>query len=106
MQPTILYNPKDTKVEFMYDHQVYIFNPGEKRVLSGDVANYALKFINSGLLEYDGLNEPEGVNSGVAYDKMPWKKVVSLASKKGLFKPGMKKEEVYKALEESDVQGN
>jgi hypothetical protein len=88
----------------MFDHQTYIFKPGEKRVLEGNVADHALRFINTGLKVYDGLNEPVGKSTGVAYDKMAWKDLVSMASKRGLFKPPMTREQIQKLLEEADAE--
>jgi hypothetical protein len=104
VEPKILYNPKDTVVEFMCGGKTYIFQPGEKRNLEGYVADHALRFVNTGLKEYvPNFNEPEEIkSSSVAYDKMPWKKVVSIASARGVFKPGVSKKEVIAALEKLD----
>ena len=95
----ILFNPKDTVVEFMCNHQVYIFQPGEKKLLDKAVAFHALHYANAGLLPYDGTLE---VSGAIDYGKMPWRQVVSMASKRGLFKPGMSREEINKILEEDD----
>jgi hypothetical protein len=104
MEPKILYNPKDSVVEFMCGGKTFIFQPGEKRNLDGFVADHALRFVNTGLKEYIPGKDEEIKTSGVAYDTMPWKKVVSIASARGVFKPGVSKKEVIKALEELDGQ--
>lgn len=101
--PLIIFNPKDEEVEFMYDHLIYRFQPGEKKLMEWDIAKHGLSY-GCGLTEYTGDIE-DGATSGIAYDKMPWKKVVSIASKRGLFKPGMSKKAVLEALGEADEQG-
>jgi hypothetical protein len=105
--PTILFNPTNRIIEFMYDHQSYKFQPGEKKLLDGLVADHALRDMNTGLKIYVPETDDSAVSStNVAYDKMPWKQVVSLASARGIFKPGMSKTAVLKALAETDVKGN
>lgn len=99
-----LFNPKNETVEFMYDHQSYIFAPGEKQLVEYEVGNHALRFVNTGLKEYFPETDDEVVtSSNMAYDKMPWKEVVSMASARKIFKPGMSKEAVFKALAEADA---
>jgi len=103
-EPKILFNPKSEPVEFMYDHQSYIFKAGEKKLLDGAVAFHAIRHADAGLKEY----EPESDDillgsSDVAYDKMAWGKLKTLASQKKVFKLGMKKDEVIKAIIESDA---
>ena len=102
-EPKIIFNPSNETVEFMYDHQSYIFQPGEKKNLEGETANHALRFAKAGLKEYEPVTDDETVtSSNVAYDKMPWKELVALASKRELFTPGMSKGAVLKALTEAD----
>jgi hypothetical protein len=102
-EPKIIFNPNNKEVEFMYDHQSYVFGPGEKKNLNGSVAWHALRMVNAGLKEYVPETDDALVEStNIAYDKMPWKEVVALASARGLFKPGMLKTEVLKALAEAD----
>lgn len=105
-EPKIIFNPTNKPIEFMHSGTVYIFKPGEKKNLEGFVAYHVLNHVNSELKEY----EPEGdddkvLSSDVAYDKMPWRDLVALASKRGLFKPGTGKDEVITALLEADEQG-
>ena len=102
-EPKILFNPKNEKVEFLYDHQSYVFEPGEKKNLNGEVAWHALRLTNTGLKEYVPETDDISVTSSdVAYDKMPWGELISLASERGLFKPGMGKAATVKALAEAD----
>jgi hypothetical protein len=107
-EPKILFNPKSEQTEFMYDHQVYVFQPGEKKLMDGTVADHALRFANSGLKEYVPETDDKLVSStDVAYDKMPWREVVSLASKRGLINKdnfGVTKKELLRLLAESDAQ--
>lgn len=106
-RPKILYNPKDRVVEVMWAHQTFTFEPGEKKQVPGHVARHALLDVNTGLKEYEPDEEgnmPETQSSGVAYDKMEWKRLVSLGSKEGVFKPGMKKAELIRKLTEADGQ--
>jgi hypothetical protein len=98
--PKILFNPNNKDVEFMFDHLVYVFRPGEKKFLDYDVAIHGLGS-GCGVIEYDGSSEAK-FSEGIAYDKMPWRELVSVASKRGLFKPPMAREEVIKAMEEAD----
>jgi len=101
-EPKILYNPFDREVEFMCDRQVYKFLPRERRNLEGFVAYHALKETNTGLIEYVPGKDEEVSISSVEYERMPWKQVVSIASKREIFRPGMGKLEVIKALVKSD----
>ena len=99
----ILYNPTNKPIEFMWAHTVYTLKPGEKRQFEGHLAYHALFDVNTGLKVYEP-NE-EGVmpkTSGLAYDKMAWKDLVALGSQEGVFKPGMKKAELIRLLEEKD----
>ena len=101
-KPKILYNPTDKKVEFMCDHLSYIFESGEKRNLDGFVAYHALEEVNTGLKEYiPGKGEKVSLSS-VDYNRIPWRKVVSMASERGIFHPGDNKLQVIKALIKAD----
>jgi hypothetical protein len=99
-EPKVLYNPKEETVEFMCNRQSYKFLPGEKRNLDGFVAHHALNFVNTGLREYIP-GEDEGV-SNIGYDKLRWKDLLIIASKRGVFTPGSKREEVIQALKDLD----
>ena len=105
-EPKVIFNPNNEEVEFMCGSKIEKFKPGEKRLLDGFVAYHALTHVRVGLKEYEPGTDDESVtSSNVAYDKMPWKSVVALASERGLFKPGMTKKEVMKLLAEADEQG-
>lgn len=109
-EPKVLYNPTDKKIEFMCDRQVYIFKPYEKKVVEGFAAYHALNMVNTDLVDYaiEEVTKQEEFDypDEVAYDKLPWRKLVSLGSAKGVFAPGMAKEELIKALEKLDGQKN
>jgi len=101
----ILYNPREEAVEFMHNRQVYIFQPGEKRVVDKVVADHAIRFAKTGFKIYDGSTEPEAKTAGeIEYEKMPWRKMVSIGSAKGIFKPSMNRETLYKLLREEDAR--
>lgn len=104
-EPTILFNPSDEPVEFMYDRVIYKFQPGEKRLLDGVVADHAIRFVNTGLKVYEAGDDVEVTSSNVAYDKMGWNQLKKLAGDRGVFQLGMKKADTIKALIEADEQG-
>ena len=106
-EPKVMFNPSDERIDFMYDHQTYVFEPGEKKLLNKAVTDHVIRFLNSDLKVYEPETDDIAVTSSdVAYDKMSWLDVKSLAAKRGLFKLGMKKDEVIKALVEADEQGS
>lgn len=115
--PKVLLNPKAEVVEFMYNGQVYVFQPGERRNLDGVVADHALRFVNTGLkdvtTEYVStaktpLPEPilieklpttkDDMDSETNFELMKWKDLVSLGSKYLVFKPGMSREALITEL--------
>lgn len=102
-KPKVLYNPSEERVEFRCGGESHVFEPGEKQNLDGFVAHHALTEVNTGLKEYIP-GEGDVKVSNVAYDRMPWRKIVSLASERGVFKPKMTKEETIQALVEADEQ--
>lgn len=99
-EPRILFNPKSEPVEFRYGGIIYIFNPGEKKLVEPEVAKHALKYVNTGLKVYE--EGDDAFTGGIAYDKLPWKELVSMASKRGIFKPGMSKDALLRKLKEAD----
>lgn len=100
-EPKILYNPKSEPVEFMSRGQLFIFKPREKKHMEGFDAYHALTEVNTGLVEFTGQEAAPGV--GTPYAEMPWKELVSLGSKEGVFQPGMGKEALIQALEGLDA---
>ena len=105
-QPKVLYNPKSEKVEFMCENRIFTFQPGEKQMLDGFVAYHALKEVNTGLLEYipDEKGNMPVTSGNVAYEKMPWRRLVSLGADRGIFRPGIRREELVQALNDLDEQ--
>lgn len=103
-KPKTLYNPSDKEVEWRVGGQFYTLGPKEKDIFDGFVANHALKNVNTGLVEYEPGVEVE--KSEVGYEKLPWKELIKLASKEGVFKTGMKREEIELALKEKDGHTN
>ena len=93
----ILINRTGKTVEFMYDHQVYIFKPGEKKMLDGVVADHALRFVNTGLEEYTEAMAAPDRKPQKDFSKLSWRELVSLAKGKG-YKVGMKKKDIIALL--------
>ena len=91
----VLINRTGKKVEFFYDGKPQIFEIGEKRPVDGVIAYHALYQVNTKLEEY---NESMEVKEPKSLSEMPWKELVSLASKKGFFKPGLSRKEVEEKL--------
>ena len=104
-EPKIIFNPTKEQREFWYGGRVFVFGPGEKKLLNGEEADHVLRYINGPFKEYEPTTDDALVeSSNVAYDKMPWREIVSLASERGLFTPGTTKKEVIKLLIEADEQ--
>jgi hypothetical protein len=101
-EPKILINRTGKTVEFSAGGQIFIFKPGEKKLLEGFVANQALNFTRTGLEEYTPIVEDEEVKkSGVFmpdYAGLKFQKLVSLTKKD--FRPGMTKEALVTLLQE------
>jgi len=104
-------NPTNHVVEFMYGSQIFIFQPKEERLLEGIIADHALRFVNTGLVDVttkkvvDSPLEPkkELSKSELAtaknFDKLSYRELVKAASHLGKYKPGMKKREILEALQ-------
>jgi len=99
--PKMLYNPKSVKVEFMCGGQIYIFEPGEKRILDGFECYHALHETKTGLVEYDGQDSNA---SAAPLNDMPWRSLVSLGSSLGIFVPGMSRAALVNAIKEKDAE--
>jgi hypothetical protein len=101
----LLFNPKDTRVEFMCDRQIYIFEPGEKQLVEDFVANNALHLTNTGLKVCEPEDEVKAKTiEDIGYETMPWKQLVSMASARGLFKPGTLRATLIENLKEEDAR--
>ena len=104
-EPKIIFNPTNEEIEFMYDRVPYIFAPGEKKLLDGEIAHHVLRYVNSKLKEYEADTDDINVTSSdVAYDKMPWGELLKLAGSRGISTVGKKKEEIIKLLIELDEE--
>lgn len=98
----ILFNPKDEKVEFASGGQIFKFEPREKKSLPDEVIKHALD--NTGLVEYKAEYDKEVLLTDIPYEEMPWKKILTMASARGLVKRvGATKEEYIRLLKESDA---
>ena len=100
-RPTTLFNPKGEVVEVMSRGQIIIFQPGEKKLVEGVDAYHLLQEVNCGLVEYDGQDSNP---KELPLNDMPWRELVSLGSKLGVFKPPMNKEQLIAVIKEVDEQ--
>ena len=106
--PQVLYNPKNTTVEFMCGGRVFVFEPREHKPLDGFVAHHALNFINTGLVPFnvdvrkeDLIKEKEEEIQKLQakdYKKMPWKKLLKIASELGVYKIGANREDLEREI--------
>ena len=101
-QPKTLFNPTSSVVEFMCGGRTYVFPPGHKELMEGFVAYHALKQENTGLVEYDGQ---DSTPNSLPLNDMPWRALISLGSKLGVFQPGMRREELIRAIKDGDETG-
>jgi hypothetical protein len=97
-----LYNPTDKPVEFRCGGMLYIFQPKETRDLDEYVANHAIERAHAPLVKYSPMFDKEVEKSDIVYSEMPWKKLVQMASARGIFTLGTKRPELEKLLEEYD----
>ena len=102
MKYVTIYNPKDTEVEWRVGGILYFLKPKEKAIFEEFVAKMALVETNTGLVEYEPKNIDEVVASRMGYEKLPWKELIKLASKEGVFRPGMSRSVLEEALREND----
>ena len=100
----LIFNPKDTTVEFIYGGRHYFYAPKEIQTVDEITGRFILERARCGLVEYEGQEEAV---SEETYVTMPWRKLVALGSARGLFKPGFgtKREELIKLMENYDQEG-
>jgi hypothetical protein len=98
----ILFNPDTKPVEFRYGGQIFIFKPKESRNLPDEVALHALERQHAPLVEHTPMYDKQVAFSDTVYSELPWRKLVSMASARGIFKPGSSRAEVEKNMEEYD----
>ena len=84
----IVYNPNDRQVEFFYGGALFKFQPKESRTVDEAMGEFILNRARVGLVEYNVGYDSEMKVDDFNYDTMPWRKLVSLASARKLFKPG------------------
>ena len=98
----ILFNPDTKPVEFRYGGQVFIFKPKESRNLPDEVATHALERSHAPLVEHTPMYDKQVEISDTIYSELPWRKLVSMASARGVHKIGMNRIQTEKAMEEYD----
>lgn len=99
----LLFNPGTTPVEFMFGGQTYVFKPKESRDLPDNVAEHAINRYHAPLVIHTPMYDKQVEISDTVYSEMPWRKLVQMASARGIFKPGTSRPEVEKMMEEYDV---
>lgn len=97
-----IYNPTDTEQKFYYGGIPYTFRSKESRDFSDEIGTFALKRGNRNLVLYNPSFDKEMEFTDMDYKTMPWNKLRNLASARKVFTPGVKREDVEKALEEYD----
>lgn len=96
-EPKLLENRKDKKVEFFSGGKLFIFMPGEKKILEGLDAYHALHMVNTGLTEV-GLEQK--MNTDIPVDKMSWNQLRLMSDKQGnkIYKMGMSRESLIEEI--------
>jgi hypothetical protein len=98
----ILFNPNNNPIEFFYGGIRIEFRPKESKNLPDNVAEHALKRAKVPLVEHTPMYDKEVKISDYLYSDMPWKKLVQMASARGIFKPGMSRDHLEILMEEYD----
>jgi len=98
----IIFNPTNFNVEFRYGGQTYIFKPKESRNLPDNVADHAINRQHAPLVEHTPAYDKEVEISDTKYSEIPWRKLVAMASARGIFKPGTTRPALEKIMEEHD----
>lgn len=100
----LLFNPTENNVELRYGGQLFIFRPKESKDLPEHIVKHFIKTTNSPLVIQTPMYDKQVEYSNVDYYNMPWKKLVQMASTRGLFTPGTKRVALEKMMEEYDQQ--
>lgn len=98
----LLYNPTDVEQKFYHGHIPYVFKPKESKTFPDVVGKWALKRGNRNLVEYSPVYDREMLSTDMDYEKMNWRKLVTLASGRKIWKPGTTKEKLLKLMKEYD----
>jgi len=99
----IIYNPTDKPIEFRYGGAVEIIRPNESVTMSDAKGKYVLDPRKTkGLVKYSDVPHVEEEIGDTDYVNMPWRELIKRASARGLFRPGMKKEQVIEIMEDYD----
>jgi enhancing lycopene biosynthesis protein 2 len=97
-----LFNATNKEVEFVCGGVHYIFKPKESRDLPEYVALHALERAHAPLVVYTPAYDRQVKISDTVYSEMPWRKLVQMASARGVFRPGTARPQVEKDMEEYD----
>ena len=92
-----IFNPTNKEVVFLHGGMGEIIGPGEVREIDDRLRVFFLEQARElGLVEYSG----QIAVTNIDYKAMPWRELVSLASKRGVFKPGASRKATMKAMED------
>jgi len=96
-EPKLLENRTDKKVEFFSGGRLFIFLPGEKKILEGLDAYHALNMVNTGLTE---VGVEQKMNTELPLDNMSWNQLRKMSDKSGkkIYQMGMSKERLIEEI--------
>ena len=104
MLTLLIFNPTEKEVEIVFGGQHTIFKSKESKDVSEEFVKHATATTNSPLVIQTPMYDKEVEISDVNYSEMPWKKLVQMASARGVFKPPMKRAILEKLMEEYDKE--
>lgn len=93
-----LHNPTKQLIEFGYGGQVYFVEAGKTKDFEDKVVAHCVKHVNNALVEVVEELEEASVELPTDINEMDWNELRKHA--KGVYKPGMTREEVLEALNE------
>ena len=99
-----LFNPTKKEIAFRYGGKEYVFQPKESKDLPEHLVNHATKTTNTPLILQTQMHEKEIEISDLDYKEMPWRRLVQMASARGVFKMGTKRPELEKIMEDYDKE--
>ena len=99
----LIYNPTDKPVEYRYGGMPKVILAKESLTVSKEEAKWMLDPRKAkGLVRYTEALYPEMKTTDMDYKTMPWRELIKVASARGLFRPGTKRDDVVKVMEEYD----
>lgn len=99
-EPKMVINNTDKPIEFVCGGEIFIIQPGEKKILEGFVAYHALHQVNTGLHEY---GETVAKPAYEGFEKLNWKQLREMTDSRGnkVYRMGMSREALIKAIKDA-----